>query len=267
MRRPVLLPIAVLAIGSALLPSTVAEARSQRLGDRLLERGDRGADVRELQRTLRRLRLRTAVDGVFGRGTARQVRRYERRVRIAADGRVSTGQARGMRRRARLPFAGDPGAARRQAATERVVQGAGGPFPVRGDVRWGDGFGERGGRHRGIDLMAACGTPLVTPVTGLVVNVKRHENAGHYLVVRADETREEHVLMHLARRASVAQGDRVTAGQPVGEVGRSGNASACHLHFEIWSAPGWYRGGEARDPEPDLRAWQRAEGSPPSSPA
>ena len=35
----------------------------------------------------------------------------------------------------------------------------------------------------------------------------------------------------------------------------TGNASTCHLHFEIWTAPGWYEGGSPRDPKPDLERW------------
>jgi murein DD-endopeptidase MepM/ murein hydrolase activator NlpD len=64
--------------------------------------------------------------------------------------------------------------------------------------------------------------------------------------------------MHLQSAPPVDVGDRVEAGERIGRVGRSGNASACHLHFETWTAPGWFRGGKARDPRPALERWARA---------
>jgi murein DD-endopeptidase MepM/ murein hydrolase activator NlpD len=60
---------------------------------------------------------------------------------------------------------------------------------------------------------------------------------------------------HLRQPALVATGDPVYTGQQIGEVGDTGRASGCHLHFEEWSAPGWYQGGHPFDPLPDLKRW------------
>ena len=131
------------------------------------------------------------------------------------------------------------------------------PFPVAGPWEWGGpstGFGDRGGSHDGVDVMSPCGTPVVAPAAGRVAFTESGGAAGHYLVLRADGSREEHVFMHLQRAPRLAKGDAVAVGERLGAVGRSGNASACHLHFEIWRAPGWQR-GEARDPRPDLERW------------
>ena len=56
--------------------------------------------------------------------------------------------------------------------------------------------------------------------------------------------------MHLREAALVATGDHVLTGQPIGYVGDTGDADGCHLHFEIWTAPGWYSGGQPIDPLP-----------------
>ena len=131
------------------------------------------------------------------------------------------------------------------------------PFPVAGPWEWGGvdtAFGTRGGSHDGVDVMSPCGTPVVAPAAGKVVFTESGGAAGHYLVLRAAGSGEEHVFMHLERAPRAGEGDAIAVGERIGTVGRSGNASACHLHFEIWRPPGWQR-GRARDPRPDLEQW------------
>jgi cell wall-associated NlpC family hydrolase len=89
----------VLALAAVL--TTNASAAQAAFGDRTLHLGQRGGDVRVLQSLLTRLGQPTSVDGVFGRGTRRSVRGYERAEELRVDGRVSPVQARGMKRRAR----------------------------------------------------------------------------------------------------------------------------------------------------------------------
>ena len=221
-----------------------------------VSRGDRGTDVRLVQRALRAIGHRLALDGVFGRETHRVVHRYERRHRLRVDGRVSRGQARGMLRRARIaPRLLDAVSASRppRAVLQAPLPG-GGTFPVQGPWRQGDGFGERARGHDGTDLLADCGLPLVAAEAGTVVFTGRHRAAGNYLVVRT-ASGEDHVYMHLEGAPETAKRDVVQAGRRLGAVGRTGNATACHLHFEIWTAPGWYEGGRPRDPRADLRRW------------
>ena len=129
-------------------------------------------------------------------------------------------------------------------------------FPVLGKVSYG-GFANRfgGGRgHDGHDIFADCGTPLVAAASGEVTDAKFHGSAGNYVVIRTESGRD-HFYAHLRLPAAVAVGEKVDAGERLGSVGDSGNAWDCHLHFEVWTAPGWYEGGAARDPKPDLDRW------------
>jgi murein DD-endopeptidase MepM/ murein hydrolase activator NlpD len=132
-------------------------------------------------------------------------------------------------------------------------------FPVRG----AHGYGERaasfgGGRnHKGHDVFAACGTPLVA-ARGGIVKYKRYQSAaGHYVVIDAQRSGIDYAYMHLRQPALVDEGDRVRTGQLIGAVGDTGRAFGCHLHLELWTAPGWYSGGSAFDPLPSLLAWDR----------
>jgi murein DD-endopeptidase MepM/ murein hydrolase activator NlpD len=61
--------------------------------------------------------------------------------------------------------------------------------------------------------------------------------------------------MHLREPALFKKGQKVRTGDQLGVVGQTGDATACHLHFEMWASPGWYTGGSPIDPLPSLRAW------------
>jgi murein DD-endopeptidase MepM/ murein hydrolase activator NlpD len=131
-------------------------------------------------------------------------------------------------------------------------------FPIRGRHDLGqsntNNFG--GGRgHRGQDMFARCGTRLAAARGGRVQYAGYHSAAGNYLVIDGVATGTDYVYMHMRGPALVQTGDRVFTGQAIGQVGETGRASGCHLHFELWSAPGWYEGGRPFDPLPSLRAW------------
>jgi murein DD-endopeptidase MepM/ murein hydrolase activator NlpD len=130
-------------------------------------------------------------------------------------------------------------------------------FPVRGPHGYGEAQARFGGGrgHQGQDVFAACGTPIVAARGGTVQFKQYHSAAGHYVVIDGEKTNLDYSYMHLRDAALVGKGDRVRTGQLIGFVGDTGRASACHLHFEMWSAPGWYSGGAPMDPLPSLLAW------------
>ncbi len=133
-------------------------------------------------------------------------------------------------------------------------------FPVRGDHDFGGrsgrfGAGRAGHMHEGQDVMADCGTPLIAARGGTVTLRARQWAAGNYLVIHDPVSGQDFMYAHLRERALVKKGQRVETGQPIGVVGETGDATACHLHFEIWTTPGWYAGGAPIDPLPTLQSW------------
>jgi murein DD-endopeptidase MepM/ murein hydrolase activator NlpD len=130
-------------------------------------------------------------------------------------------------------------------------------FPVAGAHTFGQGVGaaRKGHTHQGQDIMAACGTPLVAVSRAKVKFVSFQSLAGNYVVIRNKKLHQDYMYAHLAARASVTKGTVVQPGQQIGIVGQTGDATACHLHFELWLGK-WYRGGHPVDPMPYLRTYQ-----------
>ena len=131
-------------------------------------------------------------------------------------------------------------------------------FPVRGRYDFGSsggrfGAGRSGYSHQGQDLMARCGTPLVSIRKARVLFNQYHSAAGHYVVLKNIGTNTQFAYMHLLRKSKLRPGQIVGAGQRIGSVGQTGRAYGCHLHFEYWVGA-WQRGGKPIDPLPYLRS-------------
>jgi murein DD-endopeptidase MepM/ murein hydrolase activator NlpD len=136
-------------------------------------------------------------------------------------------------------------------------------FPMHGTPHtYGDGWGAGRG-HRGTDIFESgypspCGAPLYAARAG-AVQVRQYQGggAGYYLVIDGNDTNRDYVYMHIKGSswdATPRVGETVQTGEKIAEVGKSGNPSACHLHFELWNGD-WYGGGYAYDSEPSLRNW------------
>lgn len=125
------------------------------------------------------------------------------------------------------------------------------PLPVKLVLRdddYGEGyFGAKrsGGRtHKGVDLLADVGTPVLAAKGGIVRYARYKRGNGKYVML-------DHLwgyrsyYCHLSK-IEVKEGQRVSEGQVIGYVGRTGNANHggmhSHLHFEI------HKDGVAQDP-------------------
>lgn len=106
-----------------------------------------------------------------------------------------------------------------------------------------------GGRtHEGEDMLAPKGAPIISPTPAVVLSTGVWTGAGNY-VSTANPGDETFVYMHLDWIADLNPGDVLKAGDLIGYVGNTGNASggAPHLHFEIRKDRG------AIDPFPRLK--------------
>lgn len=186
-------------------------------------------------------------------------------VRIRWDGTTSEGRpARNGRYSFRIqPQGGTEVSARATTSSESLNLGFalyGYAFPILGSHEFGGsagrfGAGRSGHTHQGQDTMADCGTPLVAARGGTVQYAGYQYAAGNYVVIDGKGTTLDFMYAHLAEPSPLKTGDQVRTGQPIGIVGDTGDASGCHLHFEIWEAPGWYEGGSPIDPLPYLEKW------------
>ena len=140
----------------------------------------------------------------------------------------------------------------RTALPRALAPTADGVFPVAGKHTYGDGLGAGRG-HKGQDVFAKCGTPLVALYDATVQHKAVHSAAGNYVVLQTADG-SSFAYMHMQSPSPLRKGDVVSAGDPIGKVGDTGRASGCHLHFEQWTAPGWYEGGRAIDPLPLLKS-------------
>jgi murein DD-endopeptidase MepM/ murein hydrolase activator NlpD/endonuclease/exonuclease/phosphatase family metal-dependent hydrolase len=87
--------------------------------------------------------------------------------------------------------------------------------------------------HTGTDLSVACGTPVLAATAGKVIVRTDQPWAGRWLVeVSTGPGRLTTWYAHM-RAVDVSPGQAVSAGQQIGEVGDLGNATGCHLHFEV----------------------------------
>jgi murein DD-endopeptidase MepM/ murein hydrolase activator NlpD len=132
-------------------------------------------------------------------------------------------------------------------------------FPVEGvDGRaiWSAFGAERdGGRraHRGVDIFAARGTPVLAATDGWVTRVETTRVGGNVVWMQPLFGNMRVYYAHLHEQW-VEPGEFVLAGEPLGAVGNTGNAVTTppHLHFGVYVRQPGMRGG-AQDPAEFLR--------------
>lgn len=128
-----------------------------------------------------------------------------------------------------------PAARPRPVAVRAPVNARGLACPVGPGRNVTNSFGDaRGGgrRHEGIDIMAPYGTPIYAIESGTIEQAYTNRRGGLSIYLHA-VSGASYFYAHQSANL-VAAGQSVTAGELIGRVGTSGNASssAPHLHFE-----------------------------------
>lgn len=128
--------------------------------------------------------------------------------------------------------------------------------PVDGRFEVGDTWGDPrpwGREHKGVDLHADRGTPLVAVETGTVIQSGWHWAGGLGIYLLGEVSGDVYYYAHLDGIVpDLDAGDRVEAGDLLGWVGWTGNADVAHLHLG-WiphHGPGWVSLDGLADPLP-----------------
>lgn len=112
-------------------------------------------------------------------------------------------------------------------------------FPVLfDDARISSGLGTRvaplpgaSTNHKGIDIAAPAGTPVVAP-TDLAVTYAGTASGYGNVIYANDSSGNQFRFAHL-QSFGVGAGDTISQGGYLGAVGSTGNSTGNHLHFEI----------------------------------
>lgn len=84
--------------------------------------------------------------------------------------------------------------------------------------------------HTGIDIAANTGTIFVAAMEGKVILVSDQGDYGNHIKIQKDDVI---TLYAHCSKIYVTEGQEITKGQELGEVGATGNVTGSHLHFEV----------------------------------
>jgi murein DD-endopeptidase MepM/ murein hydrolase activator NlpD len=99
--------------------------------------------------------------------------------------------------------------------------------------------------HHALDIAASEGTPVVAAAGGTVVLVGNRGFNGGGNVVWVQESASLFTTYNHLSAWNVRVGQTLSAGQRVGSVGHTGDATGPHLHFEVWLGYPWALGNNS----------------------
>lgn len=127
-------------------------------------------------------------------------------------------------------------------------------YPVPMSLAWSDrrNWGGHGANwrswHTGTDFSLPCGTTVVAAHAGTVEIDSGQGWAGRWLVKVTKGRGQLTTWYAHMQSVAVEAGHHVRAGQQIGAIGAEGNATGCHLHFEVHKRGGSIYGSDNVDP-------------------
>lgn len=104
-------------------------------------------------------------------------------------------------------------------------------IPVKGTIT--SGFGRRWGRmHKGIDIAAPTGTPVLAAESGTVA-IARWDSGGYGNLIELQHPNGSTTRYGHNSETLVSEGEYVEQGQVIALVGSTGHSTGPHCHFEI----------------------------------
>jgi peptidoglycan LD-endopeptidase LytH len=150
------------------------------------------------------------------------------------------------------------------------------------------GYARTHASYTATDIFAACGTPILSPVDGVVSDVRRVDSyspsnpatfGGRSVAVIGDDGVRYYGSHYDTIEASTVLGARVSMGTVLGTMGKTGDTSVCHLHFGLsvpCPGPEWsvrrgivwpwpyvdaWKAGQNLSPQDEVRGWRAANPS------
>ncbi len=237
-------------------PANKPASQGAAIKDGVLEKGEKGEDVRKLQDALNAAGARDAkgnkvtADSDFGDRTKEAVENYQRSRGLKVDGEAGSDTLKALREN-KPPVQNAPQTPESPSNTSpTTTKSSGWPTPgnytinVADKPREGGGeFGEArssGRGHAGIDIVGKVGDPIQSVGPGKVVQAgPAGDVAGNTVTIQHDDGTRSRYL-HLDK-VQVKVGDRVDADTQIATMGRSGNTPKqgdTHLHFEMYDKGG-----------------------------
>jgi murein DD-endopeptidase MepM/ murein hydrolase activator NlpD len=101
--------------------------------------------------------------------------------------------------------------------------------------------------HSGTDLAASCGTPIYAAHGGQVIYAGWNGTLGNYILINHGEGISTGYAHIANNHTFVHVGEQVSTGTHIADIGMTGGATGCHLHFEV------RKDGKAEDAVPFMR--------------